>query len=309
MPNRVGIRRGRGCPCGGSDMSQRISFPELHDRVGLIRQIAGHLTPLRTSQWCVVLRRYPHGSGGVLRLFRGGQLPVIAKVRRRGTLRERLRHAMSIGSAQQEWRMQMHAALAGLPVALPLAISETKATDGSVFDVLVMEDLGDVRGSGDHLRSLLTAGDEASAVELEDRIIALTRSMLEAGIVDGDHHLQRLVVRESDGAIHRLGFREARRFRGSRPPQAALVVMLERLIRSHQHVVHAVHGSAQRSDTFTSRLMVAAGCRPATEAKIRALNDQELRRELDQSGIDCRPADGIAGTGDPSSAASLARAS
>lgn len=176
---------------------------------------------------------------------------VIVKLWRRPGWRGLLRRATGTGSLDREWRVLNRLHDRGLRVPRPLARVHFERPRDDYTDAVVVEDLGRCEMAIDRLDRLVQEGQDAERVALEDQVIAMTGALLEAGVVDADHHLVNLLILPT-GELGRIDFEIATLVRAPALFPGRYAEMLGALVSSY---VFAVQPRVELADDFTARLV------------------------------------------------------
>lgn len=233
---------------------------------------------------CEVLKGRSGDCGTMMRVTVADGASVIAKASKARNLAERVRSLLGLSMARREWRAHRHLERSGLAVPQLLQFFKLRCRDGRRFEVIVMEDLGPTRNGLVYLKDLLAAGDEAGVRRFEERVMALTSHLLDAGIVDEDHQLLNIVINGTDRPI-RIDFECARRFASDVPPVMDYGRMIGRLVVTH---AYACQPELTRTECFARRLAEHLDPPRAVLDRAEAQIAHELARQRKNKGIDSR---------------------
>jgi hypothetical protein len=217
--------------------------------ISLLRASLEFAAPNRTDS-CQVLKGRSGDRGLMLRLTDVDGASVIAKAWKARNLTERMKSLFGWSMAQHEWQAHRYMEQAGLTVPKLLHFLRLRSQGGGCFEVIVVEDLGPTRNGLVYLKDLLAAGDDAGIRRFEERVISMTRDLVDAGLVDVDHQLRNIVVNGTERPI-RIDFECARRFTRGFPPAPDYGRMIGRLVVSH---AYACQPELTRTRCFARRL-------------------------------------------------------
>ncbi len=233
---------------------------------------------------CKVLKGRSGARGMLMRVTDADGASVIVKAWEARSLAERVKSVLGCSMARREWRAHRHLERSGLTVPQLLQFVKLRCKDGRHFEAIVVEDLGPTRNGLVYLKDLLAAGDDNGIRRFEEHVSAMTRRVLEAGIVDVDHQLRNIVVNGTNRPI-RIDFECARRFWRGFPPVADYGRMVGRLVVSH---AHACQPELKRTECFARRLAEHLDPPRAVLDCAEAQITRELARQRDRAGIDSR---------------------
>jgi hypothetical protein len=215
-----------------------------------------------------------------LRLHLPADDSVIVKLWQRPGARGVLRRLTRTDPASREHHALERLHRSGIPVPLPLGISRIEI-DGLPFtDAFFLQDLGPCQTALHHLQLLIRAGHERAVAGFLDEVVELTAAVVEARVIDTDHHLNNMVV-TAEGRLVRLDTELARAYRS--PPAGPYGEMLGRLVGS---LVFAVQPEVERAigfaESLTRRLEPGDAVLRAASAQVeRMLAGQRRHRGLD----------------------------
>lgn len=135
-----------------------------------------------------------------------------------------------------EWTALSRLHALGIEVPQPRAFLSLGSGHARHHEALIAEDLAPCISAGKHLHRMVRSGDNAGADTLSDRILDLTRRIIEAGILDTDHRLANFVIRE-DGMLYRVDFENAKICTAGRRHDKMLGAMLGGLTSSYAWAV------------------------------------------------------------------------
>lgn len=233
---------------------------------------------------CEVLRGRTGNRGMLMRVRDSSGDSVIVKAWHLRDLKERLQGLSGLSMARREWRAHRHLERAGLRVPRLLEFLRLRCRDGRRFEAIVAEDLGETVNGMVHLKDLLQVQDEAAVQEFEDRVIEITRQLLDAGIVDVDHQLRNIVVGGANEPM-RIDFECARRYRGLAPPTLEYGRMLGRLVVSH---AYACQPEVGRTEAFARRLAERLEAPAGVLSGAKGQIDRALAHQNRVAGIESR---------------------
>jgi len=149
---------------------------------------------LQSRHDCIVIRSAP----------RNGQTMII-KLWKRPGLRGVLRRVTQTGNIDREWKTLKHLSQLGFRVPDAIARFHFDTPVNGYTDAIVMQDFGVGTGGTEHLTWLLAQNAQNERIKFEDNVIKLTKSILNAGVLDLDHHLVNVLVTPSLDVV-RLDF-------------------------------------------------------------------------------------------------------
>lgn len=207
--------------------------------------------------------------------------PVIVKLWARPGPRGALRRILGQTAARYEFRNLR--LMERLGVSAPLALVHGRAAPnaGGYTDAMAMEDLGDCETATQYLKRMIAAGDEAAVTRFEDEVIAMTGRLARGRVIDFDHSMVNIVVR--DGSPVRLDLEKARRLPWIGLRRGLYARMIGQLLGTY---VFAVQPDTDRAARFASRLFDEIRPSPAVAAGAQAHLDAMLRRQKDGIGMD-----------------------
>jgi hypothetical protein len=126
-----------------------------------------------------------------LRLHLPADDSVIVKLWQRPGLRGVLRRLTRTDPASREHHALEHLHRSGIPVPLPLGISRIEIAGLPFTDAFFLQDLGPCQTALHHLQLLIRAGHERAVAGFLDEVVELTAAVVEARVIDTDHHLTR----------------------------------------------------------------------------------------------------------------------
>ena len=234
---------------------------------------AGGESPLKAKRGKTVFRvRLDNSSSAILKLWQ------------RSGWRGWFRRASRTSAPDRELRVLRHLSLAG--VRVPRVLGSTRLSPReSPFDfAIALEDMGGMGEGRQHMRRLLSAGDDVRLRAFEDALIDLTESILQARVVDPDHSLYNVTV-SAEGDPTRLDFEIARIVRS---PEAALRRcggMLASLVASYAFTAQPDVG---RVAAFANRLVERLQPPARALQKGRDRIERMLEHQRRTRGVDIR---------------------
>lgn len=151
-----------------------------------------------------VLRDRPDAR--TLRAYPGdGHSSVVIKLWKRSGPTAWVRHMSRTGNPEREWRALRHLSERGVSVPRPLSMARFARSLHGFTDAVVIEDMGNHPQALFYTSELRRQEKEAEREQIEDQMIELTRCVLEARVIDYDHHLVNVLVLP-DHRIARIDF-------------------------------------------------------------------------------------------------------
>lgn len=218
--------------------------------------------------------------GGVLRLplEEGGS--VIVKVWRIRNLKERIKSVAHLSNGWREWCLHRFIFKAGIQVPEPLAFHRLSVPYKGRYEIMAIEDLGEIEQGLPRLKKLLLAKDGSRVSSFEENLIDITATFIKLNIVDIDHQLNNFVVDQSN-RLMRLDFECARRHRLGIIRKSTYIEMISRLLASH---IYAVQPDVTRSELFAERLYKRLGLDHQFRAKVQTSVNKKLENQSRSSG-------------------------
>ena len=185
-------------------------------------------------------------------------------------------------TAVREYRVLGHLHRAGIAVPKPFGYWFVRTDSGPNQEVILMHDLGPCIMASTYLHDLVTRQEWSRQIALDKEIVAMTRGVVDAGVVDPDHSVNNIVVDERR-QLFRVDLEMAGRHRRGTFLSRRYAMMLGRLIESY---TYAVQPHVELSLAFCDRL--ARELRPSRVARSRAaafvakrLAEQRRTRSID----------------------------
>jgi hypothetical protein len=209
---------------------------------------------------------------------------VVAKLWNRPDLKGSVRRCLGIDSASHEWRSLVRLDRAGLRVPRPLGRCRVPTNHQAFTEAVIMEDIGDCDDAMDYIKSLISAGEEAKIQSVEQQLIDMTVAILAAGMIDTDHSLVNVLVR-NDGELIRMDVEMARWVGVPQIFGGMYGRMLGRLMGSY---TFAVQPDDQRVRRFAQQLASQLGpprraMRVAQRYLDAMLAEQKARKNIDMN--------------------------
>lgn len=209
---------------------------------------------------------------------------VVVKMWKRPGPRGWYRRLTRTGNLDREWTILHRLYARGLPVPQPIARCRFRRPLNGYTDAILIEDLGRWPRAIDQVRKMLDSGDETVYRTFETGLLELTSDVLEAGVVDEDHHLVNILVRPT-GDVARIDFEIAARARFPSLHSAQLAEMLANLLSSY---LFAVQPRFELADEFAHRLDARLELSESTRRKIVPLVERSVEKQRKLHGIDSR---------------------
>lgn len=170
----------------------------------------------------------------------------------------------------------------GVRVPATLGHERIQGLGLSFTDALFLEDLGQCTIAVKHVKKLRLEGREEELQRFVDECIDMTRKIVEAGILDLDHHFMNIVATPS-GRAARLDLEIAERPSRGSLPSALYGEMLGRLIGTFSY---AVQPDGPDRVTAFSRALVEALDPPAAVLRAATIQFDTMRRIERERGVD-----------------------
>ena len=207
--------------------------------------------------------------------------PVIVKLWARPGWKGMARRVLGQTAARYEFRNLRMMERLGVPAPRAFAYGRAGPNAHGYTDAMVMEDLGQIEVAGDYLKARVQAGDEAAVTHFEDEVIRMTGILARARIIDFDHSMVNIVVKDTDPI--RLDLEKARRvpWIGLRP--GLYGKMIGQLLATY---VFAVQPDMDRAARFAEKLFAEIRPAPGIVKLAQAHVDKQMKRQKDGRGID-----------------------
>ena len=193
------------------------------------------------------------GGNSVWRVSVDSQTSAVIKIRRRTGWRAGIRWLARQSQGHREYVILARLCQEKI-TPTPFGYWRAPAWNGVSVEALFLEDLGRCITGTEHIKRLLADGAIEDLRRFEDRVIELTKLVVEAGITDDDHSFLNFVIAPS-GAVVRLDFELARRVNiarmGSRAHGRMYGRMYGRLIGTY---TFAVQPRVELARSFAQRL-------------------------------------------------------
>jgi Lipopolysaccharide kinase (Kdo/WaaP) family len=157
---------------------------------------------------------------------------------------------LRISAPDYEFRNLRRLARKGIRVPQPYGLCRISGKGKQFTEALFLEDLGETTSATEHIKRLISDGQENIVQAFEDQLIEMTRTMVSAGIVDTDLLLVNIVVPKTGEPV-RLDLELARLVFFPRLFWRRYARMIGQLIGSH---AFAVQPEVSRTTDFASRL-------------------------------------------------------
>ncbi len=207
--------------------------------------------------------------------------PVIVKLWARPGWKGTARRLLGQTAARYEFRNLKMMERLGVPAPRAYAYGRAAPNAQGYTDAMVMEDLGEIELAGVYLKGRVQAGDEAAVQHFEDEVIRMTGILTRAHVIDFDHSMVNIVVKDKDPI--RLDLEKARRvpWNGLRPKLYG--EMIGQLLATY---VFAVQPDMDRAAHFAEKLFTEIKPAPGIVKLAQAHVDKQLKRQKDGNGID-----------------------
>jgi tRNA A-37 threonylcarbamoyl transferase component Bud32 len=207
--------------------------------------------------------------------------PVIVKLWARPGWKGQVRRLLGQSHAQYEFRNLKMMERLGVPAPRAYGFGRATPNAQGYTDAMVMEDLGQIETAGIYLKACVKAGDEAAVTRFEDELIRMTGILARARVIDFDHSMVNIVVRDADPI--RLDLEKARRvpWIGLRPKLYG--EMIGQLLATY---VFAVQPDVDRAGRFAEKLFAEIKPAPSIIKLAQAHVDKQMKRQKDGRGID-----------------------
>lgn len=206
---------------------------------------------------------------------------VIVKLWARPGWKGVVRRMLGQSAARYEYRNLRMMERLGVPAPRAFAYGRAAPNTQGYTDAMVMEDLGDIEIAGGYLKDRIGAGDEAAVTRFEDELIRMTGILARARIIDFDHSMVNIVVK--DKTPLRLDLEKARRvpWIGLRPNLYG--EMIGQLLATY---VFAVQPDVKRAERFATKLFDDIKPKASIVKRAQLHVDKKMKRQKDGRGID-----------------------
>ncbi len=268
-----------------TDSADRVANLDIHVDASIAdipRENVHRLAKLcRDEDECATLIESRDGKS-VFRIRLGQGKSLIVKLWRRSGLKALVRRLTHTSNLDRELRASERLAECDITVPRILGHQRLDRKFSPFTDVMVMEDMGELRTMMDVFKEVVKAGDDKRLEEIEDELVRMTAAMTDAGVYDPDHSMANVVVTE-EGKLARIDFEVARSGQYGQGSDKLLGLMLARLIGTY---IFTVQPHTDRVDRFTQRLFDQV--KPSDKAISAAMGEirQLLAEQKRQSGID-----------------------
>lgn len=245
----------------------------LPDAAGLISDTCLHLDTMEVvskRDFRLVVRR-PAADG----------TSVIVKLWARPGIKGALRWLLGQTAARYEYRNLQLMARLGVPAPIAFAHGRAPINPGGYTDAIVMQDLGDCETAGQYLKRNIAAGDEAAVERFEAELIRMTGILTRARIIDFDHSMVNIVVR--DDLPVRLDLEKARRVPWIGLRRGLYARMIGQLLGTY---VFSVQPDTARAERFARNLFAEIGPSSTVIAGAQSHLDAMLDLQKSRFGID-----------------------
>lgn len=209
---------------------------------------------------------------------------VIMKFWDRQGWRASLRRWTRTTPSWREWTAMQRLRTRRVPIPRPIARFNLGCRIGRFSEVLVIEDLGDVRTAHEELKEALIRGDENLACTIDDHVIALTTNFVGAGVIDPDHSVVNMLS-TPDGDVHRIDLELARVAPATWCRPGLYSQMIARLVGSY---VFTVQPDLKRASLFSTRIADELAPPRRILRLAKTMIDTTLERQRQCKGIDSR---------------------
>ncbi len=176
---------------------------------------------------------------------------IIIKLWKRPGIKGKIRQLTHTGNLDREWKALNLLYSKGIRVPKALACFRFNTAQNGYTDVLIMEDLGSCERAIDSLPKLIQKNNSRNErIQFEDKIISLTRSIIEAGVLDSDHHLVNILILPS-GDVARVDFEISTVIYRPGLHEEKLAKMISHLLKTY---IFSVQSNVELIDEFSLRL-------------------------------------------------------
>jgi hypothetical protein len=208
---------------------------------------------------------------------------VIVKLWKRPGVNGLIRRLTRTGNLDREWKTLNLLYNHNINVPKALACIRFDSPKNGYTDALVIQDLGSCVRGIEILSQYAEQGANADSKRLkfEKDVINLTSSIIEAGIIDYDHHLVNILALPS-GYAARIDFELASRVYFPKLFRYRLAKMISNLISTY---CYAVQPNMELADDFSVRLTNQLNLSPNILKRIKVLVDTALKKQQQSTGI------------------------
>lgn len=176
---------------------------------------------------------------------------IVAKLWDRSSWKSKIRKRAGWPKALQEWQMLQKFQSYAIPSPKPIGWCYLSKNKTGFTEAVVMEDLGRGTDGLVYLKRLIQDKDEVQIQAFEDRLIAVTKEMLESKILCEDHSLFNFYVTD-EGNIYRLDLELAQHVINPLFHPKQYLHMLGRLLVSY---TYAVQPDVERTTAFAKKMV------------------------------------------------------
>lgn len=212
----------------------------------------------------------------------GTDQSVIVKLWNLHDFRDTVRRLTGRTKGGQEWAALSRLHPLGVRVPRPLGFFGLRGARARHHQALIVEDLAPCVSLHKHVHMLAHHGNADEIEVFTDRLLRLTRQLIDAGMVDNDHRMENFVIRP-DGGVYRVDFENARWLRPGARREEAVGVMLGGLASTYAWATRPDPALARRFTQLALELV-----RPSDRARDRArvASAEEIARLHTRTGFE-----------------------
>lgn len=231
---------------------------------------------LRSRDDCIVIRVAPPNG-----------ISIIVKLWKRPGVRGFLRRMTQTGNLDREWKTLNHLHHFALTTPEAIARFHFDSQINGYTDAIVMQDIGVGELGTEYLTQLLAQEQESpdERIRFENDVIELTATVLQAGVLDLDHHLVNMIVTPTREIV-RLDFEISTVVGDPRRHTRKLAGMIASLMTSYIVAVDA-HGK-DTANEFAMKLATNLKLPTNLLRHAKANIERNLESQQQKSGLDLR---------------------
>lgn len=206
-----------------------------------------------------------------------GDKTVILKLWKRPGIQGKIRQLTRTGNLDREWKALGLLYNKGICVPEALACFRFNRPKNGFTDALVIQDLGSCKRIVDVIPEYIqkSNGTPHELIKLENKIINLTQSILEAGVIDFDHHLVNILLLPSNH-VARVDFELSSIFYRPKLHKYKLAKMIANLLTSY---IYSTQYNIDLINSFSIRLNQSLVLSPKVLQHVNILVNKDLQQQ------------------------------
>lgn len=212
-------------------------------------------------------------------------LSVIIKVWKRPLARGVARIVSRTSPSRREYVALRYLYCSGVSVPTVIGKFVTTEQSGSIYEAVVMEDLGECANGVVYLKQCVQQIDSDSLSRFDEQILEITGQFVRIGVIDYDHGLVNFLVSPGDRRVVRIDCEHACRIRSSLRYRRNYARMIASLVASY---VYAVQPRVEFAESFANRLCGILQPPAAVLRDSYSRIQSALERQYRTTGIDSR---------------------